>query len=1064
LTNLVRRYSNAVSGILRVIGVRAIRRLAATRRIPDAHQRNDLENELCASFGDDVAGLLRALSREEIIAALNPAWPLRSGHRFLFTFLGLASDDELRVVATRFFLQGWWPQCDGDSPLPASKVATTILAGLADHGDGSHHRRRRGNRPRDDAQPRMFPDEFSYSEKYEILPRPYQAEAVSSAVSAISAANPQLVHIPTGGGKTIVGNGIATSVLADRGGYVLWVTKDWALLEQAAKNRAKSVKGSADTLARFGGAGSVLDPLRDVADGPLGSATVVFSTVQTIAQDSRLTALLHKQRPSLVVVDECDWGELGKWAGRLLDWCEKFNVPVLGLTATPRPAADSRFRVAYSIDHATLVDLGFLARHELVTPVETGRQWKARLAADHLDFRPDSLRELGRDSVRNNIIVKHYTEHAESYGQTIVFCCSIEHATNIANLLTKRGIAARPVHSNLPEAQNEETLRQFRNGEVKVIANVAMLTRGHDFPSTRTVFLCRPTVSEVLFEQMVGRGCRLDPATDKTSYAVVDFVDNSSFRDQLVTPKRFFTGCSRGARSNPTATRPSDALPTAQHSFDVNGRPLWTPDGPSIPESLRGLWLREGQTYGVEIELTDDDFPTGSSTEGWARKAEGLRVALEKALGCDRVAQAVQDLHGECRNFSVWNVEPDNSAGWEVKSRILRDLDGLREIDQACVAITKAAVALGLKVNCRTGIHFHLGWSGRSVTEVKRLIQLFKVFEPAIATLVAPSRVACLDRGTYEIGSPNQYCAPVSTVFSLETLRAIHALRDVRRRASDDGARYVTLNVGPLDTIGTVEVRLFSGSTDSGKILLWLSLSTQILSAASGDTPIPDVADCAVITPTADIIELARVYLPPDQGRMHQRLHERRWQVLEIWKKHPELAAWVDAAKNWKPPHALKGGSLSPTRRVQYFAYGSNMSPEILCQRCPSARSLGSGRLHGYALAFAGASRRWKGGVATIVPCSGGHVDGVIYEITMVDLDALDHVEGADYKRTSLSVQGPSGPVNVQIYFRPAEPTAFPSRAYYNILRAQYRLLGFDIAAITDAMADVGCGRPILAA
>jgi hypothetical protein len=64
------------------------------------------------------------------------------------------------------------------------------------------------------------------------------------------------------------------------------------------------------------------------------------------------------------------------------------------------------------------------------------------------------------------------------------------------------------------------------DGPLDVLVNVGMMTEGVDVPAVRTVFLARPTQSEILLRQMVGRALR-GPAAggDETAY-LVSFEDH----------------------------------------------------------------------------------------------------------------------------------------------------------------------------------------------------------------------------------------------------------------------------------------------------------------------------------------------------------------------------------------------------------------------------------------------------------------------------------------------------------------------------------------------------------
>ena len=74
--------------------------------------------------------------------------------------------------------------------------------------------------------------------------------------------------------------------------------------------------------------------------------------------------------------------------------------------------------------------------------------------------------------------------------------------------------------------------------------------------------------------------------------------------------------------------------------------------------------------------------------------------------------------------------------------------------------------------------------------------------------------------------------------------------------------------------------------------------------------------------------------------------------------------------------------------RSSYFAYGSNMDPAGMVERCPGARFVGTVRVDGHAFRINGNHH------ATILPAAGKHVFGVLWSITTADEAALDEYEG----------------------------------------------------------------------
>lgn len=83
-----------------------------------------------------------------------------------------------------------------------------------------------------------------------------------------------------------------------------------------------------------------------------------------------------------------------------------------------------------------------------------------------------------------------------------------------------------------------------------------------------------------------------------------------------------------------------------------------------------------------------------------------------------------------------------------------------------------------------------------------------------------------------------------------------------------------------------------------------------------------------------------------------------------------------------------------------YFAYGSNMLPARLRDRCPSARPIGVGIAREFSLEFSKPSKDLSG-KATLVVAEGAHVPGVIFEIDLAERSELDRHEGlgSGYRR-----------------------------------------------------------------
>lgn len=77
-----------------------------------------------------------------------------------------------------------------------------------------------------------------------------------------------------------------------------------------------------------------------------------------------------------------------------------------------------------------------------------------------------------------------------------------------------------------------------------------------------------------------------------------------------------------------------------------------------------------------------------------------------------------------------------------------------------------------------------------------------------------------------------------------------------------------------------------------------------------------------------------------------------------------------------------------------YFAYGSNLDPAQMAERCPGHLVVGLASLHDHRLAFPRFSQEWGGGTASLVPAHGRQVWGVVFDVTEEHLRTLDGYEG----------------------------------------------------------------------
>lgn len=120
-----------------------------------------------------------------------------------------------------------------------------------------------------------------------------------------------------------------------------------------------------------------------------------------------------------------------------------------------------------------------------------------------------------------------------------------------------------------------------------------------------------------------------------------------------------------------------------------------------------------------------------------------------------------------------------------------------------------------------------------------------------------------------------------------------------------------------------------------------------------------------------------------------------------------------------------------------YFAYGSNMDPAQMAERCPGSVALGAARLSGWRLTFTRDSPAWGGGVGHIEADPSSEVWGVLWDLTEEHLAALDVYEGIEvgaYVRDVVTVSFDRRDVEAQVYFAVPRGYKKPSKKYMSAL------------------------------
>jgi len=182
----------------------------------------------------------------------------------------------------------------------------------------------------------------------------------------------------------------------------------------------------------------------------------------------------------------------------------------LGVTATPvrsdgRGLGEFYSELVLGPSPAWLSAEGFLAPARVYAPpIGFSAQGLRRRMGD-FDLR-QAAGALGGSRILGDA-VSHYERHLT--GRTaIAFCCSIAHARAVAEAFGERGIRAASIDGSQDAATRRQLLEELGSGALNVLTSCSLIGEGVDVPSVGGCILLRPTQSEALHLQMIGRCLR----------------------------------------------------------------------------------------------------------------------------------------------------------------------------------------------------------------------------------------------------------------------------------------------------------------------------------------------------------------------------------------------------------------------------------------------------------------------------------------------------------------------------------------------------------------------------
>lgn len=294
------------------------------------------------------------------------------------------------------------------------------------------------------------------------------------------------IVLPCGGGKSIIASEIAKRT-TDNGGEVMFLVHRRELREQIE-----------NTFTSYG-----VD---------MDKCTV--NMIQTASRHA------EKFSPKLIITDE-NHHCLASSYQKIYDLFP--SAYCVGLTATPCRLGGGGLgkindKLIIGPTVKQLICRKKLAPFEYYAPVLAD---VSKLTVKHGEYSAEEAEILLDKPKIYGDVIKYY--NMLSGKKAICYCSTVRHSKTMAEQFKEEGIPAEHIDGNTPTERRGEIIQAFREGKIKILCNVDLISEGFDVPDCQTSILLRPTKSLTLFIQQSMRCMRYQP--DKRA-VIIDHVGN----------------------------------------------------------------------------------------------------------------------------------------------------------------------------------------------------------------------------------------------------------------------------------------------------------------------------------------------------------------------------------------------------------------------------------------------------------------------------------------------------------------------------------------------------------
>ncbi len=345
--------------------------------------------------------------------------------------------------------------------------------------------------------------------------RPYQEQAITAVQEAWQRYNDVLLVVATGGGKTAIFLSLLHQGL-QRGERALVLAHRQELVEQP---RDRLLSYYPEWAGRIGVV------MADQADC---DRQITVATVQTLASEQRLQQLLQAGPIHYLIVDEAHHAVADSYV-QVYQALRGRNPLLRHLGVTATPLRTDRIGLGAVYQHVAgkwgireLVAQGWLVPPRWLA-IQTGISVAGVAVRSHNGDREFSQRQLADVYETANcweLVVASHRTYAGAR-RALAFTTSVEGAYKLAETFRAAGIPAAAADGTTPKNERAAILAAFRRGDIQVLANMNLFTEGLDVPEVSCIHQVRPTQSDLIYTQMIGRALR--PVPGKRDALILDY-------------------------------------------------------------------------------------------------------------------------------------------------------------------------------------------------------------------------------------------------------------------------------------------------------------------------------------------------------------------------------------------------------------------------------------------------------------------------------------------------------------------------------------------------------------